>query len=95
MYLDANKRAYERYYELLLDHHMLSVGGMLVADNVLFRGMVCGGDAEVGGGDKVQRRLTKIGRALDAFNRRVEADPRMQQVLLPMEDGVLIARRNK
>ena len=96
VYLDADKRAYERYYDLLLDTHMLSVGGLLVADNVLFRGRVYthkGVDED--SGDKLERRYNEIGRSLDKFNKRVAADPRVQQVLLPIADGVSIVRRIK
>ena len=95
VYLDANKRAYEHYYDLLLDHDLLSVGGVLVADNVLFRGRVCTDTADVASDDKMEARFDRIARALRTFNHRVATDARMQQVLLPIGDGVLIARRIK
>ena len=98
VYLDADKRAYQRYYDLLLDTDMLPVGGLLVVDNVLWKGLVYAPDEACAGGAmnaKTELRYKKIARGLDTFNKRVAADPRVQQVLLPIGDGVSIVRRIK
>ena len=125
VYLDAYKSEYQRYYDLLLDKHMLPVGGLLVVDthpdpdpisnpnpdpdsdsalaspiqvdNVLWKGLVYSPDEASADimKSKTRRRYKKIARELDAFNKRVAADPRVQQVVLPIGDGVSIVRRIK
>ena len=95
VYLDADKSDYQRYYDLLLDTDMLPVGGLLVVDNVLWKGLVHSPDEASAMRAKTERRFKKIARELDAFNKRVAADPRVQQVLLPIGDGVSIVRRIK
>jgi hypothetical protein len=67
VFLDADKAAYVDYYELAVP--MLAPGGLLVADNALWSGRVL---APVSDDD----------RGVDAFNRRVTADPRVDNVLL-------------
>lgn len=42
-YVDANKKSYRDYYEMLIGHGLLRVGGVMVLDNVLFRGRVAEG----------------------------------------------------
>lgn len=55
----------------------LAPGGLLVADNVLAGGRVVSGEAE----------------AMAAFNAKVRADPRVEALMLPIRDGVTIARK--
>jgi predicted O-methyltransferase YrrM len=40
VFLDADKRCYIRYYEYLMSNSILKVGGVILADNVLFKGLV-------------------------------------------------------
>lgn len=79
VFLDAAKFDYQIYYELLLDR--LNLGGLLVADNVLWDGKVV---AEPGDKDTAN---------MDAFNKMVNDDPRVENLLLPVRDGVLVARK--
>ncbi len=78
VFLDADKELYVDYYEAVVP--MLANGGLLVADNVLWSGQVLAPEQDTD-------------RALVRFNARVHADARVQNVLLPIRDGVMLARR--
>lgn len=78
VFLDADKPRYLAYYEELLPR--LRTGGLVVADNTLWSGEVVAPRSE-------------SGVALDAFNRRVTEDPRVENVLLSVRDGVMLARK--
>lgn len=80
VFLDADKVNYIRYHELVLPR--LRPGGWMVADNVLFHGQVLA-DAIAG----------KNARAVDAYNRHVREDRRVEQVMLTVRDGLLIIRK--
>lgn len=79
IYLDANKQDYQTYYETLVPQ--LNCGGLLLADNVLWSGKVVFEPQEVDA------------RALHAFNELVAGDERMENVILPLRDGLLVARK--
>lgn len=79
-FLDAEKTEYDDYYELTLP--LLRKGGLVVLDNMLRDGDVAD--------PKVQDRGTKAVRAL---NRKIAADKRVEAVLLPLADGVTVARK--
>lgn len=74
VFIDAAKRQYINYYELIFDK--LKVGGVILADNVLWKGKV--GHPE----------NDKLGEGLDAFNKMVLADERVDNIVLPIDDGV-------
>lgn len=78
IFIDADKGRYPAYFEALLPR--LRVGGLFVADNCLWSG-------------EVVAPKTGDARAIDELNRRVNADPRVENVLLSVRDGVMIARR--
>lgn len=78
IFLDADKVRYPVYYKKLLPK--LRSGGLLVADNVLWDGMVL----------KPEDEKSK---AIDEFNRIVADDYRVEQVLLPVRDGISIIRK--
>jgi caffeoyl-CoA O-methyltransferase len=79
-FIDADKPSYVDYYEELLPR--LRVGGLLVADNVLWFGRVV--DPAATDPDT---------RAIRRFNDHVRDDPRTEVVMLPVGDGLTIARR--
>jgi predicted O-methyltransferase YrrM len=79
VFLDANKREYAAYFDLLADR--INPGGLLLADNVLWSGKVVSGDTDT------DTRL------IDAFNQKVLADARFQNLILPLRDGLLLAQR--
>lgn len=80
-FIDANKREYLRYYELVLP--MLRPGGVLVADDVLWDGKVYA--------DPVPHDAQTSG--LVEFNDFVASDPRVEAVVLPLRDGLSIIRK--
>ncbi len=81
VYVDADKESYAAYYDHLCPQ--VRGGGMLVFDNTLR------------GGEMVDPNLRNkpINRAMDAFNRKLATDSRVQVVLLPIADGMTICRR--
>jgi len=79
-FVDADKESYPTYYEELV--RRLRPGGLVVLDNVLLGGRVFD-EAEDG------ERVT----AMRAVNDRVAADDRVDVVMLPLRDGVTVARR--
>lgn len=80
VFIDADKSAYVKYYELSLAS--LRPGGLILADNVLFRGEVLD--------DRPQGRSAA---ALSAFNALVRDDERVEQLLLPIRDGLMIIQK--
>lgn len=78
IFLDADKIQYPVYYEKLLPK--LKSGGILVTDNVLWDGMVLQPEDEKS-------------KAIDEFNKIAAADERVEQVLLPVRDGVSLIRK--
>lgn len=78
VFLDADKANYPAYFEAL--RSKIRSGGLLVADNVLWNG-------------EVFESETRKGRAVDRFNRMVQEDPDFENVMLPVRDGLLIARK--
>jgi len=81
VFIDADKTNYNNYYELLVDR--INPGGILLADNVLWSGKVL----------EKNGKIDKDTKALIAFNRLVQEDPRVENVLLPIRDGILMARK--
>jgi caffeoyl-CoA O-methyltransferase len=78
VFLDADKERYLEYYELVLP--LLRRGGLLVADNTLWSGRVLAPSAA-------------SDLAITRFNAAVTADPRVQNVLLSVRDGMMLARK--
>jgi predicted O-methyltransferase YrrM len=85
-YVDCVKEDYPRYLALLAPR--LRRGGVLVADNVLWRGLVAADDAKIPDGERA--RVT----ALRAFNRALVTSPDFRAVILPLGDGVAYAIKN-
>lgn len=81
IFLDADKRRYSYYYEQLIER--LNPGGLFISDNVLWDGRVVNAD------DKEPDV-----RALDSFNRELANDPRVELLILPVRDGLSVARKN-
>jgi caffeoyl-CoA O-methyltransferase len=77
-FLDADKDSYLNYYEAVLLR--LRPGGLIVADNTLWSGRV------------LEPRETSD-HAIVAFNAHVARDPRTEQVLLSVRDGILLTRK--
>ena len=80
-FIDANKRDYCDYFELVLPY--LRPGGFLIADNTLWDGHVV--DAAY------SRDAQTLG--IRAFNDLVAHDPRVETVILPLRDGLTLIRK--
>ena len=81
VYIDANKREYCEYYDLVFD--MIRPGGLILADNVIWDGKVC------------QNPLPQDKQTLSIvrFNDMVAKDHRVESVILPIRDGLNIIRK--
>ncbi len=78
VFLDADKENYVRYYEKTLP--MLRPGGLFVADNTLWSGRVLNPEKH-------------SDHAVTTFNDHVHADERVDNVLLTVRDGIMLARK--
>ena len=83
MFIDADKRNLSVYFDLVFDK--LRPGGFILADNVLWSGKVVE-PAEASDADTL---------AVLAFNQKVHNDPRVENVLLPVRDGIMMLRKRK
>ena len=81
VYIDANKREYCEYYDLVFD--MVRPGGLILADNVIWDGKVCQ--------NPLPQDKQTIGIA--RFNDMVSADPRVESVIIPLRDGLNVIRK--
>jgi predicted O-methyltransferase YrrM len=79
-FIDADKAGYDTYYEFLL--RLVRPGGLIVFDNTLWSGKVI--DPDVTDADTL---------ALKALNDKLASDERISVCLLPIADGVTLARR--
>lgn len=79
VFIDADKESYSDYFDLVIDK--VRVGGFILADNVLRDGKV------------LDEKTDKDTRAIQAFNRKVQADKRVENVLLPIRDGIMLIRK--
>ena len=82
VFLDADKGRYAAYFELVVGSTLLEPNGLLCVDNTLMQGE-----------PYLDAPRTANGRAIAAFNRRVADDPRVEQVVLPIRDGLTLVRR--
>jgi predicted O-methyltransferase YrrM len=81
VYIDANKREYCEYYDLVFD--MVRPGGIILADNVIWDGKVCQDPLPQ---DKQTLSIVR-------FNDMVSKDHRVESVILPIRDGLNIIRK--
>ena len=82
VFMDADKASYPIYYDLVMDK--LNSGGVLLADNVLWENKVLNTDTK--------ERDTQ---AIRAFNDKIQNDPHVENVLLPLRDGLMMVRKNR
>ena len=81
VFIDADKRQYCDYYQLVFDH--IPVGGFLLADNVLWDGKVVDPEAE----------MEEQTRGILEFNDLVQSDPRVRNVIIPVRDGIMVLQK--
>ena len=81
VFIDADKREYCDYYQLVFDQ--IPVGGFILADNILWDGKV----VDPAAADEEQTR------GILDFNDLVRNDPRVQNVILPVRDGIMLIQK--
>ena len=81
VFIDADKENYCNYFNLIIDK--VNPGGYIIADNVLWSGKVA---------DKIPLN-DKETIEIDAFNKMVHNDNRVDNILLPFRDGLMILRK--
>ncbi|MFT5884283.1 MAG: caffeoyl-CoA O-methyltransferase [Arcticibacterium sp.] len=80
VFIDADKRNYQKYFDLVIDK--VKIDGLIISDNVLWDGKVF---------DPEAKDLTT--KALRKYNLSLKENNRIQTVLLPIRDGLLVARK--
>lgn len=83
VFIDADKKEYVDYFNLLLNTKLLAEDGFICVDNTLLQGQPY---------LPTDKRTTN-GEAIAEFNRVVTSDLRVEQVILPLRDGLTIIRR--
>lgn len=81
VFIDADKENYALYYDLIFNR--LNEGAYIIADNVLWSGKVVAENI----------KIDKDTKAIIDFNAKVQNDSRVENVLFPIRDGLLIARK--
>lgn len=81
VFIDADKKNYLNYYKLVFDK--VRSGGYIIADNVLWSGKVV----------QTEKKTDKDTQAILDFNRWVQEDDRVENVLFPIRDGLMVVRK--
>jgi len=81
VFIDADKVNYSNYFDMVFDR--VRPGGIIIADNVLWSGKVL----------KPAEDMDNDTRAIHLFNEKVRSDSRVECVLLPVRDGLLVIRK--
>lgn len=79
VFIDAGKMHYPQYYDLVIER--VNPGGYILADNVLWDGKV------------IQKEKDRDSEILDYFNKKIHQDSRVENILLPIRDGLMLARK--
>jgi predicted O-methyltransferase YrrM len=80
-FIDADKENYCNYFDTIIDE--IDIGGIIIADNVLWSGKVT---------KSFKDNDTK---SLDKYNKKIMESKRVENVLLPVRDGLMICRKIK
>ncbi|MDX5319784.1 MAG: O-methyltransferase [Bacteroidota bacterium] len=81
VFIDADKENYSNYFDLVIDR--MHTGGYIIADNVLWSGKVV---------DPNEVSRDEETKALHAFNEKIQKDSRVENILLPVRDGLMVIR---
>jgi predicted O-methyltransferase YrrM len=84
VFIDADKKNYENYYELAIEK--LTERGFIIIDNVLWKGKVLLETEE-------QALLDRQTQTIINFNYKVQQDTRIENVLFPVRDGLMVVRK--
>jgi predicted O-methyltransferase YrrM len=79
VFIDADKKNYSLYYDLTIDK--VSLGGLIIADNVLWSGKVIDNQKDI---------ETQL---IHEFNQKTQNDKRVESLLLPIRDGLMLMRK--
>ena len=81
IFIDADKASYDAYYNICIEK--LRKGGIIIADNILWYG-------KVGLSPMPQDKETL---AINQFNNLITQDPRVENVIIPIRDGLMMGRK--
>lgn len=79
VFIDADKESYSNYFDLVFDK--VRIGGFIISDNVLRDGKV------------LDEKTDKDTQAIQEFNRKIQEDKRVENVLLTVRDGIMLIRK--
>jgi len=79
VWIDADKKNYSHYFDLVIDK--IPSGGFMLADNVLW------------GGKVLEKMKDKDTVAIQQFNEKIRSDERVENIMLPIRDGILLIRK--
>ena len=82
VFMDGDKREYAAYYNMLMDNGLVGSGSFILADNILWYGKVV---EPVAKGDKQTQAIVD-------FNRMIREDERVENVIIPIRDGINLIR---
>lgn len=82
VFMDGDKREYTAYYNMLMDNGLVGSGSFILADNILWYGKVV---EPVAKGDKQTQAIVD-------FNRMIREDERVENVIIPIRDGINLIR---
>lgn len=80
-FIDADKREYSAYFDALFPK--IRKGGFILADNTLWDNKVL---------QAIEHNDAQT-YAIDQFNKKIAADPRVEKIILPLRDGISIIRK--
>jgi predicted O-methyltransferase YrrM len=81
VFIDADKTNYANYYDMVIDK--MNSGGIILADNVLWSGKVL----------QEEKDMDDDTKALSKFNEKIMNDNRVENILLPVRDGLMVIRK--
>ncbi|WP_286229223.1 O-methyltransferase [Neobacillus mesonae] len=84
IFIDAAKGQYKKFFEIYSNN--LCDGGMIITDNVLFKGLVAESEIE-------SKRTRNLVKKIDEFNRWLMDHPDFDSVILPVGDGVAVSKK--
>ncbi len=79
VFIDADKNNYANYFDLVIEK--VRPGGWILADNVLWSGKI------------IAQNMDKDTLAIDSYNKKIQQDPRVENVIISIRDGISIARK--
>jgi len=79
VFIDADKRNYSLYFDLVIDK--VNKGGLIIADNVLWSGKV------------IEEKMDEDTLCIHQFNQKINSDERIENLLLPIRDGLMMMRK--